>query len=351
MSSNIVETYKSFEGKRPFFNHIIIKDIDALKCKLKEYEPEIIWQLPSGEIIEKRNVFRGVSDASYKMYSSLQRCCCEWNKSGHPISMPDLLKEIMKRFNSNKKLVEAFNKEKAPFSYGSELAKWAFIQHFGGPSPLVDFTPNKNNALFFALQNQDLTEIIDQNESNLKNYISLYICPYVSPSVNDIYEKGSKSGCEFKDKCIKNHPEYIIDTEKSNEQLHELFLAPALWGFWVLGKRVSKHKDLKDGSQYMICPNNSHITKQDGDFLVGNIQDIRPLEQSPRFKKKQFKENGESSTEPSVACLDIHKSLIPKIKEEFPIPTQKEMYTSDDYLPEIKRLLKDLWEPDISYYE
>lgn len=67
--------------------------------------------------------------------------------------MPELSKEILRRFNNSVILMEAFNKEVPQPSNNSDLAKWAFIQHFGGPSHFVDFTPDINRALFLRYLN------------------------------------------------------------------------------------------------------------------------------------------------------------------------------------------------------
>ena len=163
----------SFDEKKINFIHTLVSDINTLKQELAKFKSVTKTSL-YGTPITNRFFFRGVSNASFKIYSSMQRCCYERNNKGQSILMPELSEEIFRRFNNSKILIDAFNKEVSQPSNNSELAKWAFLQHFGGPSHFVDFTPDINSALFFALPKPG-EEVYSEDKTDLNNYISIYV--------------------------------------------------------------------------------------------------------------------------------------------------------------------------------
>ena len=82
----------------------------------------------------------------------------------------------------------------------------AFIQHYGGPTPLLDFTSNLSTALFFAF---------DGREDD--NYASLYIVPkskFIFGEIGAIYNSGYEAIQKQIEEIRKKHPQYIIDTSK-----------------------------------------------------------------------------------------------------------------------------------------
>ncbi|MDE5791751.1 MAG: FRG domain-containing protein [Muribaculaceae bacterium] len=128
--------YRSLEEKNRYFReNIIIDDINTCVSELTRYNKSHFF-------------FRGVSNASYMIYSSLQRKFVDRVALIPSLSMPEFSREIMSKFRNSAVLTRAFRKEVQ--SYKSEIAAWAFIQHYGGPSNLIDFTPKLDTALFFA---------------------------------------------------------------------------------------------------------------------------------------------------------------------------------------------------------
>ncbi|MCS2544223.1 FRG domain-containing protein [Bacteroides fragilis] len=292
-----------------------------------------------------RFFFRGVPNSAYKIYSSIQRCCSERNNQGQNILMPELSKEILRRFNNSVILMEAFNKEVPQPSNNSDLAKWAFIQHFGGPSHFVDFTPDINRALFFALPKLG-EETYSADTTDLNNYISVYVYqdnPYKNGNLNKMYESSSQRGRDLFIDATKKYPNILIDTTEVDRQMLTQPLDSIFWGTSIYGEDMFKVILPGDGNNNDMSLNNSHISKQKGNFFLGNIEDIIPLELAPNLRTKRWDNMGKEYYCPYGYCLDIHKSLIPEIRNNFSIPLENDIYTPYDYIPEAKSELKSLW--------
>lgn len=341
-----MEIYKSFDEKRINFNHKLVFDINILKQELTKFKPVTKTYL-SGTPITIRFFFRGVPNSSFKIYSSMQRCCFERNNNGHDILMLDLSEEILRRFNNSKILINAFNKEVPQPSNNSDLAKWAFIQHFGGPSHFVDFTPNINSALFFALPKPG-EEVYNDDITDLNNYISIYVYqdnPYKNGNLNTMYESSSQQGRDLVIDATEKYSNISINTDEVDRQMLTQPLDKIFWGASIYGEEMFQIILPGDGSNNGISLNNSHISKQNGNFFLGNIEEIIPLELAPNLRIKRWDNNGKEYYDPYGYCLDIHKSLIPEIRECFSIPTENNIYTPSDYIPEAKSELKSLWSP------
>lgn len=342
-----MEIYNSFDEKRINFIHTLVSDINTLKQELAKFKP-VTQTSSSGIPITKRFFFRGVSNSSFKIYSSMQRCCFERNKNGQNVLMLELSEEILRRFNNSAILIDAFNKEVPQPSNNSDLAKWAFIQHFGGPSHFVDFTPDINSALFFALPKTG-EEVYSADITDLNNYISIYVYqdnPYKNGNLNTMYESSSQRGRDLVIDATKKYPNISINTDEVDRQLLTQPLDKIFWGASIYGEEMFQIILPGDGSNNGISLNNSHISKQNGNFFLGNIEEIIPLELAPNLRNKQWDNMGKEYYIPYGYCLDIHKSLIPEIRECFLIPTENDIYTHSDYIPEAKSELKSLWSPE-----
>lgn len=109
--------------------------------------------------------FRGLSRASYKLYSSLQRKWIEQDLAG---SHPD-----------HKALVQAILDESYGLGVGGtplpngerdDLAMLSYLQHHDCPTPFLDFTSNIRVALYFASQEPHGVG----NDNELDEYFSVY---------------------------------------------------------------------------------------------------------------------------------------------------------------------------------
>lgn len=101
-------------------------------------------------IYSKNILFRGLNEAKYRLYSSLQR---EWitsklyeNNSSYEAFLSTLI--------TNAKLQEGEILSKYLNKIGidseNDLAVLSFLQHYGCPTPLLDWTYSFPNSLFFC---------------------------------------------------------------------------------------------------------------------------------------------------------------------------------------------------------
>ena len=131
------------------------------------------------------HIFRGVKDASFKNYTSAQRY---YFRSDLRESSPqDLVQEQLNTLRkSNGELLARYCD-----NFGipcSDLFLLSFAQHYGGISPLLDFSPVEKTALFFMTWGTE-TPLLGEGSSNaedLKNYMSIYYLPKRPKSIPNI---------------------------------------------------------------------------------------------------------------------------------------------------------------------
>lgn len=138
--------WMSFKDKENWFEYKKIDDIGTLlKFIFKTRQPMF---------------YRGLCDASYKQYSSIQRYCDgkDYKGSFH---------------NYEQRLIKAtepiFKNNTSSTSY-NELSILSFLQHYGCWTPILDFSTDLSTALFFALDGV----VAYKKNHDLSDYISIY---------------------------------------------------------------------------------------------------------------------------------------------------------------------------------
>jgi hypothetical protein len=115
-------------------------------------------------------IFRGMSDARFKLYTSAQRMwiqndMSEWANVNY-LGFIDRMIQVSKSYPLFRKVFNIFrysNDER-------EFPLLSILQHYAAPTPLMDWTYNINVALFFATEK--LTE--GHGTGSIGNYFSIY---------------------------------------------------------------------------------------------------------------------------------------------------------------------------------
>jgi len=163
-----MDTYTSFEEKDKYFKFGGIK-IDNDK-DFDHYTHLLMIQYSKKDFI-----FRGVSEAKYKMYNSAQRIWNSINNEETVVNEEEYDRFIIKLMTECKKwnsgtipnLLNTYN-----IKINNSIAYLSFMQHFGLPTPLIDFTKNPNKAIFFAVDS--LPDYYKKSLHEIDNYFSIY---------------------------------------------------------------------------------------------------------------------------------------------------------------------------------
>ena len=293
--------YISLVEKSYFFKHKVINSMEDFQN---------FW---NDEKSNSENViYRGVHEAKYKLFTSAQR---EWITKEYKIyglSFNNYVQSIINNLGKNKKLSTYYQ------SLGikeNDLLYLSLLQHYGAPTPFLDFTYDKKVALYFALEKMQQTP----SSIDVDNYFSIYIidktqCGNQLGDLIEILKKGLEKGEEMIEDYRKKYPEAIIDSTsirnldayvaymKSNntEQLASAVCALLDNPQYINGQLKMKETD------EILRISNLNLIAQNGCFIM-YTKDELPLE-------RYFHAN---IALPPITCFDIHKSLAEQIKESY----------------------------------
>lgn len=301
-----LEEYTSFDEKGKFFKNGEIKinhNIETIFEKIKKFqELGSTW------------IYRGSGESKYKMYNSAQRLYI--NQELHKQVPEDRISEHYKKFitgliNNCKKwnngVVVKLIKNSG-INENNSIALLSYMQHYGVPTPFLDFTYNPYVALFFAIDNINYYP----SDNEIDNYFSLYFT-YTDATAFHIW-KGI-----FDDK-IKSESITYETIDKNDMSI----LIP-------------------DKEFYKIM-NSVNIINQEGLFFYNN-HPWYPIERTySEYIEWVRKETGEEKfnklkiLDTFSGCFNIHKSLIPAIKEKL-----KELGITKDYIyPNMSKFNKEV---------
>lgn len=278
----LLEEYISLEGKLEFFNgdaNIICGNINSIFKNL--------------EYLQQTNnfLFRGMSDAKYKLYNSSQR---EFLKrelfitkkySRSEITYNEWIKELITEVKLwNSKSVEKYF-ESIGIQNNEDIAYLSFMQHCGFPTPLLDFTENPFVALFFAIENANF----NHSDIGIENCFSLY---YINKK-NELHETFNVDTTSGRNSDVKTYEDFIFKN----------------------GIAIIDHNSI-----LFKVKNSMNIINQEGCFIF-NWHAVNPLEVAyiklvEQLKNGSLKDWGIMVKEEKMTCLNFHKSLIPQLKFE-----------------------------------
>jgi hypothetical protein len=278
-------TYNTLALKAEHFDQIIINSKeDVVNLFLGKMKENIQKEK------EKRFIYRGVTNARYKIFSSSQRNYAE--KELHNVTnYNDLISGTIDEalcFQDG-----LLRKYFEGFGILFDIPVLSFLQHYGAPTPLIDWTYNSEIALFFTTDGQKHSA----SNNDVDNYFSIY-CIDKAKCGNDLMNISHWLATHYETigDITSEHPE-VDATEVINR-----FTQFNYNTFSALGVFFISDFERAGNIPAITCQSNLNIINQQGLFIFNSSQD-EPLENFFGTSRDPY------SGLPKIVCYDIHKSL------------------------------------------
>ena len=302
-----LEEYTSFEEKGKFFKNGELKithNIETIFEKIKEFQE-----------IGTSWVYRGSGESKYKMYNSAQRLYI--NQELHKQVPEDRISEHYRKFITeliaeckewNNGVVVKLIKNSG-INENNSIALLSYMQHYGVPTPFLDFSFNPYVALFFAIDSISY----HPSDNEIDNYFSLYYT--------------------YTDATAFHFWKGIFDDKIKSESISYETIDENDMGILIPDKEFYK------------IMNSVNIINQEGLFFYNN-HPWYPIERTYSEYIEWFKNevghekfNELKMLNTFSGCFNIHKSLVPAIKEklkEFGITKEYIYPNMDKFKEEVK---------------
>jgi len=250
MMKNKLPEYTSFEEKE---KHFIITYIDSIK------DFEIF--LASHRTC--KGIYRGINQSYYKIYTSLQRQILEKNLKNFSVEEYILKARntvMLKNYFQHFKIVP------------SKLSIWSYLQHYGAPTPLIDFTYDIEKAIYFAIEKHDESSFKKNND--MSDRFSIFFIQNSDLELVNI-DNVCGSFVEYKKPAVEifnsRPPEKNFDYNALLLHLDQMFDMNILEVFLLDNK--------EEYNEVFNLYNNIRIIAQQGLFINNSYLDI-PLEEA-----------------------------------------------------------------------
>lgn len=293
--------YESFEEKSEVFK-------ENFKIDNEEEVDSIVSMYSSHE---KDFLYRGINTATYKLYSSSQ---VQWMLSD-AISKKTNIEVYYNFIMDSIELTRENNRVKQYIKDNgisdNDLFILALMQHYGMPSPVLDFSHSIFGALYFAWDKCDRT--LSDTQTQLSDYISLYVInkkiDWVNCSVQNVMRNSAEQLNDMlqKDKLFTAG---MVDTKDVEKEFLKLpYLKFKDWNFVAVEDNPENPVKisipaLKFDCEYQII--NDRIISQQGMFIANNTLDKPLVELMNDWCKEKY-----------FVCYNIHKKLLDYIKQKY----------------------------------
>jgi FRG domain len=260
-------------------------------------------------------IYRGVSEAKYKLYNSAQRFWIGNKIKGRYKDYYDFVDSLC---STNKvkggvldKLIQQFSIEFRDF------AVLCYLQHYGCPTPLLDFTYNIEVALFFSTYSNS----IPIQPTEIDKYSSIYI---IKKSFLDLESEFMLQQLSL----LEQVPIESLD-EKQKQKLSGY--KQDLFSFRGRSRNHNIYavEDIQFNNKSLFgLKNNLNILNQEGLFVLNSHPKL-PLEDAIIFRLKKLTQKKYDFSN-IINCYEINKELKPYLKSKikitydflFPNPTE-----------------------------
>lgn len=294
-------SYTSLTEKDKYFKSVKVDTIE-------EFDAIIEHCLTCKEL-----AFRGVKEAKFRLQTSGQiayKIKCE-RLLAQPTkkSYQDFLFSNLSLIKNNTRIRRILKEQELPIN---DVLYFALLQHYGYPSPLLDFSYNLQSALFFMLDGLKMSEKNDTN-NDINNYCSLYIIKYTDPEFGSI-QNVNKFGAQRADNMVedalaKGYKVVGLSAQATNDFLELPYdTYKDIYYFGVQGSSLGTTKidipSLGFTASYNI--NNPRISAQAGMFIfIGNA-----------FKSLEHSVNEQSGRQ-HIMVINVNKNLAPFIRDKY----------------------------------
>jgi hypothetical protein len=165
-------TYSNLEQKSKFFsNGNKASFIIDTKTDLDKWFKDVQDKKNEIKIDATALIYRGMTEAKYKLLTSSQRLWIsdemnQWANKNYLEFIIDLVDEANRNTLINK-VFDLYNYSRSD----RELPILSLLQHYGAPTPLMDWSYNHNVAFFFATDGLKKKE---EPKEDIDNYFSVY---------------------------------------------------------------------------------------------------------------------------------------------------------------------------------
>lgn len=309
-------------------------------------------------------IFRGMGEAKYKLFTSFQRYYIE-SRIPSAMGVQNFIQKEINNVNSDP-LCEYYKRLNVKTS---DYLYLSFLQHYGAPTPLLDFSHDINVALYFATENLKY----GQGGNDIDDYFSLYyiciddkfrnIVPNLSILLKDKYLSSIDSWLKMESAddnverifsrlssikdflSLSKMEECLIEQVKiayiSNKRINSRKEGiPEDVDIWKLSEKVRaycnayrKRTNYEDKINEIVGIvqtyfekyaqiTNLNLVAQKGCFLTHNFQIANPMEEIL------------NTSQGIIHCVNIHKSLGEYLME-------KCNKTKEDIYPNPRQIAKD----------
>ncbi len=285
-----LQVFETIKEKKKAFDYEQITSFDAVVKKVDEIN----------ERQKSRPIyFRGQANASWKIYSSAQR---EWITRELDKQYNDYAAFIRRLLDFSKTNYALFLKNECKIV--TDISIFSVLQHYGAPTPFVDWTSDYNVALYFASQT---AEQCLGNELN--SFVSIYWLEVgdgpATPN-NDLYPL-SKVLEDYRQKINVSMQNLGVSSSQI-EQFYKNATQFSVWGnLPILWIEESDEDYMKISNHRYDLQNGAFIFNKDSNKSLDEIFDGHELTNIPT----QY----DGLLLPKIHCIDIHKSVLPKIKK------------------------------------
>lgn len=310
--------YKDIQDKTDFFNNFVIetqKDFDTFY---------------SDFAIKKGQIYRGVNEAKFHIYTSAQRFWLTDNLKSQSTFI-EFIDILLSKLKSDNTIIEYLNSTDVAYN---DVLGLAMLQHFGAPSTLIDFSLDLNCALFFAFDGMKK----GNSENEIDDYVSIYVVNRKSleysslPNLTDMYAHGMETGSKMLEDLIAKEPKINVDYSliqnidqfvcwydpRNPKGGLSSFNTPFYIGNPLVEKSFSTYKD-----NQKFYWSNINLIAQKGCFIL-NTHKSQPLEEF--MASKGYK----------IVCFNIHKTLSEYIKDKINL-------RYDDIYPDLHKRISSIY--------